>query len=141
MSPLFKKLNYKNQQNIVVINAPKSFKIETDLMQPFTKIITKIITNANNTKSIAFILIFTTQLTQVEAAAIHILPKLNTDAVLWFCYPKQTSKKYTCNFNRDNGWASLAALNYQPVRMVAIDHNWSALRFKQIANMANIARN
>ncbi len=26
------------------------------------------------------------------------------DALLWFAYPKGTSKKYTCDFHRDDGW-------------------------------------
>jgi hypothetical protein len=52
------------------------------------------------------------------------------DAILWFCYPKGTSKKYTCDFNRDTGWASLGQLGWEPVRQVAIDDDWSALRFR-----------
>jgi hypothetical protein len=40
------------------------------------------------------------------------------DAILWMVYPKGTSKKYRCEFNRDSGWAVLAAAGFQPVRMV-----------------------
>jgi hypothetical protein len=28
---------------------------------------------------------------------------LEEDALFWFAYPKKSSKKYQCEFNRDNG--------------------------------------
>ena len=46
-------------------------------------------------------------------------------------YPKGTSKRYTCEFHRDNGWAALEAAGFEGVRMVAIDEDWSALRFRR----------
>jgi hypothetical protein len=33
---------------------------------------------------------------------VHSLWK--EDAIVWFCYPKGSSKLYKCDFNRDNGW-------------------------------------
>ena len=65
---------------------------------------------------------------------------LETDGVVWFCYPKQSSKKYKCEFNRDNGWNSLGVLGYEPVRMVAIDEDWSALRFRKTEHIKKITR-
>ena len=38
-------------------------------------------------------------------------------------------RKYRCGFNRDSGWAAPGAAGLEPVRMVAIDADWSALRF------------
>jgi hypothetical protein len=37
-----------------------------------------------------------------------------------------------CDFNRDTGWASLGAAGFEGVRMVAIDEDWSALRFRRV---------
>jgi hypothetical protein len=51
---------------------------------------------------------------------------------VWFAYPKGTSKKYTCDFNRDTGWDTLKALGFDTVRAVAIDDNWTALRFRRV---------
>ena len=45
--------------------------------------------------------------------------------------PKGTSKNYKCEFNRDTGWKILGELGFEPVRMVAIDADWSALRFRR----------
>lgn len=52
--------------------------------------------------------------------------------LLWFAYPKSTSKRYTCEFNRDQGWEALRASGFDSVRQVAIDEDWSALRFRRI---------
>ncbi|TAE26028.1 MAG: hypothetical protein EAZ91_18465 [Cytophagales bacterium] len=56
-------------------------------------------------------------------------------------YPKQSSKKYRCEFNRDTGWASVGAAGFEPVRQVAINDDWSALRFRRAAYLKKITRN
>lgn len=43
-----------------------------------------------------------------------------------------TSRRYTCEFNRDTGWAALHKAGFDTVRQVAIDEDWSALRFRRI---------
>jgi hypothetical protein len=50
---------------------------------------------------------------------------------LWFAYPKKTSKKYDVNIHRDKGWEALEQLGFKGVRQVAIDQDWSALRFRR----------
>ncbi len=55
-------------------------------------------------------------------------------------YPKGTSKKYTCEFNRDNGWQRLGEHGFEPVRMVAIDEDWSALRFRRAEHIKTMTR-
>jgi len=59
---------------------------------------------------------------------------------LWFAYPKGSSKRYKCEFNRDNGWAVLGSLGFEGVRMVAIDEDWSALRFRRVEYVKNMTR-
>jgi len=54
------------------------------------------------------------------------------DPLLWFAYPKGSSKKYRCAFNRDTGWDVLKSLGFDTVRAVAIDEDWSALRFRRV---------
>ncbi len=53
------------------------------------------------------------------------------DALLWFAYPKGASIKYTCDFNRDDGWDALRESGFDSVRQIAIDGDWSALRFRR----------
>lgn len=136
MTPLFKKLNFKNQPEILVLNAPASFETELTSILDFTNI-KKVITK---TKTIDFAIIFVLTKEQIDNSIKLIFPKLNGDAVLWFCYPKGTSKKYKCEFNRDTGWESLGQYNLEGVRQVAIDEDWSALRFRKTEFIKSLTR-
>jgi len=128
MTDLFKKLNYKNQPQILAINAPKSFDNELNTMAELASIVR----NNNEISEIEFALVFVTKQHEIDEIITRVFPKLKGDAVLWFCYPKGTSKKYKCDFNRDTGWSGLKKYNLESVRQVAIDDDWSALRFRKI---------
>ena len=62
------------------------------------------------------------------------------DAIVWFAYPKGTSKRYTCAFNRDTGWKALGDAGFEPVRQVAIDEDWTALRFRRAEFIRSMTR-
>lgn len=137
MTPLFKKLNFKSQNQILVLEAPGSFESELKEMKSYTDIVF----DENKVSKIEFVIIFVTTIAGIEKNLEKVLPKLEADAIVWFCYPKGTSKKYKCEFNRDNGWAILGKHNFEGVRMVAIDEDWSALRFRQVEYIKSFTRN
>src|SRR5499426_4639316 len=126
MSIIFNKLNLKSQTEILVLNAPESF--EPELAALNNVIIRR---NVGDVKEIAFSLAFVTRQKEVDAIAKTVARKATGDAIVWFAYPKGTSKKYQCEFNRDTGWAALGEAGFEGVRMVAIDEDWSALRFRR----------
>jgi len=66
--------------------------------------------------------------------------KLSSDAIVWFSYPKGTSKKYTFDFNRDRGWECMGKYNFEPVRQIAIDEDWSSLRFRNVKHIKKLTR-
>jgi hypothetical protein len=134
MSPLFKKLNLSTQSVIHVLNAPESFEPELALL---TEITIKRTLSGTSDFAIAFV---TTQ-AQLESASTKLLKICKGDAVLWVVYPKGTSKKYKCEFNRDSGWPTLASAGFEPVRMVAVDEDWSALRFRRVEYIKTMKRN
>lgn len=136
MTPLFKKLNYKDQPHILAINPPESFFNELSIMAESASIRT----SEDEISEIEFVLLFVTTKHEIDELVSGIYPKLKGDAVLWFCYPKGTSKKYKCDFNRNNGWAGLKKYNLEPVRQVAIDDDWSALRFRKIEFIKTMTR-
>ena len=136
MTPLFKKLNFKVHPAILSINHPDSFLPELKAMGELTNVVESI----GKLKSISFAIVFATKQAEVNKAAEQIAKKAEEDAVLWFCYPKGTSKKYKCDFNRDTGWKKLGELGYEPVRAVAIDEDWSALRFRKTAHIKKMTR-
>lgn len=125
MTPLFKKLNYKEGQTIVCLNAPDSFQPALEEMRSETAIIQ----NEKEITVVNFAMVFATKQAEVDHFAVLLAPKCEGDALLWFCYPKGSSKKYKCEFNRDNGWQVLGQLGWEGVRMVAIDEDWSAPSF------------
>jgi hypothetical protein len=135
MKSIFEKLNLKAQTQILVINAPPSF--EPELTQLSAQ---KILREAKKVKSIEFALAFATTQTEVDNLSEILITNAVADAVLWIAYPKQTSKKYKCTFNRDTGWKALGDAGFEPVRQVAIDEDWSALRFRRVEYIKSFTR-
>jgi hypothetical protein len=136
MNPVFKKLNYKNQKTIHVINAPDNFQKEIEEMQELAVIKASLA----GAKGVEFFLAFVTKQKEVDDLTKKISPLMIEDGVLWFAYPKGSSKKHKCEFNRDNGWNELGKLGWEPVRMVAIDEDWSALRFRKAEHIKTMTR-
>lgn len=136
MNPIFAKLNYKTQPEIAVINAPDEFLPTVADMQSLAAIVT----NPEQIQEGAFAIAFVRTQNEVDATSTVLAEKLKGDTLLWLAYPKGTSKKYTCDFNRDTGWAVLGKLGFEPVRMVAIDDDWSALRFRRVEYIKKMTR-
>ena len=66
---------------------------------------------------------------EVEAMIPRILGELPPDGLLWVAYRKGQAGK-EAGLTRDTGWAPLEAKGLRPVRAVALDEEWSALRFR-----------
>jgi hypothetical protein len=126
MKDLLDKLNYKGQERIAVINAEESFIIslsgdlknvmidkEIDPRYPYD-----------------FIILFVKSVSEVQSLTPNALHNLLADGVLWFCYPKKTSKKYSSDIDRDHGWKALNDSGLFGIRVASIDEDWSALRFR-----------
>ena len=99
MTTLLTKLNLRENQNIVVVNAPKSFA-------PALKAIPRdrLHQRISAIKDATFVLVFVERKSELDNVAPVLVAKTTGDAVLWFAYPKRTSKMSTCDFNRDTGW-------------------------------------
>lgn len=100
----------------------------------------QLFTKKKDISGIDFAIVFVTKQNEIDENIKKIFPKLNGDAILWFCYPKGTSKNYKCDFNRDTGWSELGKFNLEGVKQVAIDENWSALRFRKIEFIKTLTR-
>ena len=134
MTPLFNKLNLAAIQVVHVLNAPSTF--ETELAA-----LTGVEVKRTAAGKVAFALAFVKTLAEVEQTSLQLTKCAQEDAVLWMVYPKGTSKRYKCEFNRDSGWAFLGQAGYEPVRQVAIDEDWSALRFRKVEHIKTMKRN
>lgn len=125
-SSVFKKLNLTDQKGICVLDAPDSFRKELTSLKGV-----KVSESLSAAGELVFALAFVTQKAEVDKVAKSLAKKAKGDAIVWFAYPKGTSKKYKCDFNRDTGWDVLKQSGFDTVRQVAIDEDWSALRFRR----------
>ncbi len=128
MTPLFKRLNLKDQTEIVVLNAPDSFESEIEALTGI-----EVLDNYYDADEIKFALVFVTTQDEIDQFAGEIAKLATRDAVIWFAYPKFTSKIYKCEFDRDTGWEPLGKLGFEGVRQVSIHADWEALRFRRSA--------
>jgi hypothetical protein len=128
MKKLVEKLNYKGEERIAILNAEESFYIlisgelgdvridrEIDPRFPYN-----------------FVILFVKTVSDVEHFTPVVLHNLMADGILWYCYPKKASLNYSSDINRDNGWQLLNDSGLHGIRIVAIDENWTAMRFRNI---------
>ncbi|MBX9901731.1 MAG: hypothetical protein K2Y28_13190 [Burkholderiaceae bacterium] len=128
MADIFKKLNLKDQTEIVVLHAPESFEAELGSLQNIV-----VHRKLKPQHALQFGLAFVTQEKVLDEVSAAMTKQAKGDALIWIAYPKKSSKKYHCEFNRDSEWRVLSEAGYETVRMVAIDEDWSALRFRKSA--------
>jgi hypothetical protein len=126
MPTVFDKLNLKDQQHLVVLNPPASFEPALATLKGRT--IHRAVAAATQ---IDFFLAFVTRKAEVDKLVPQLAKRAPGDRVLWFAYPKGTSKKYTCDFNRDTGWNALRDAGFDSVRSIAIDEDWTGIRFRR----------
>jgi hypothetical protein len=136
ISEIFRKLNYKEGYKIVILNSPKSFDEEIDKLKSNAVVNKSISKNVN----IDFIMLFVKMKAEIDSLVPKVMDRLSEDALLWIAYPKKSSKEYDSDISRDSGWAVLGEYNYEPVRMISVDENWSALRFRNVEFIKNMSR-
>ncbi len=135
MASVFGKLNLKDQKRVLILNAPASFEPELKALSGVT-----VERDLKTADGIDFSLAFVTKQSEVDTCGKAIAKKAQGDAVVWFAYPKGSSKKYKSEINRDSGWKVLGDGGFEPVRMVAIDEDWSAVRFRRVEFIKNLTR-
>ncbi len=91
-------------------------------------------------KSVHFSLAFVTKQDELNNIARSIAQKTEGDAVVWFAYPKASSRRYKCEIDRDSGWTVLGVLGFESVRQVAIDEDWTAARFRRVEFIKRLVR-
>jgi len=125
--PIFKKLNLGEHTEITIFNAPKSFEPELTNLKGVS-----VSRDPKKPESVEFGLAFATTQEELDRLSTILAAASEGDSVLWFAYPKGTSKRYRCDFNRDTGWGVIRDAGFESVRQVAIDEDWSALRFRRV---------
>lgn len=136
MDKLLKKLNYKDEKEVLVLNSPDSFRGIIDLMKENTNLCEDI----QKKVEVEFAIVFVMKQDEINTIVPILAEKIKGDKTIWFCYPKKTSKRYVSEINRDNGWSIMGKCSFEPVRQVSIDDDWSAIRFRNVEYIKNITR-
>lgn len=121
MQDIIKKFRFKDSG--VIINAPK--EIETEFIKIGFKTVFNKQENSKNT------LVFINNSKEYQTFLKNDLKNVEPDSVLWFAYPKGTSKIKT-DINRDSIRETGEEYGITTVTAISINDTWSALRFRPI---------
>lgn len=77
------------------------------------------------------VLLFAKTLAEVDAKGGPVVDAARSDRLAWIAYPK--ADQLDTNISRDVLARHLAPRGVHPVRMVAVDDVWSAMRFRATA--------
>ena len=135
MTPLFRKLNLGIHQSMLVLNVPGSFDPELAQLAGI-----EIIRSASKKSAVQFAIGFAITQEELNRLSARFAQIISGDAIVWVAYPKGTSKKYRCEFNRDTGWEVLGEAGFESVRQVAIDEDWSVLSFRRTEHIKSLTR-
>lgn len=126
MDDLNKKLYYKGQSRFLIMNA------ESEFIKTFGENLrdVRIDVNIDQRFPYDFMIIFVRFVCEVELIAPRVLHNLSADGTLWFAFPKKSSKKISSDLDKDHGWEVLIDRGLDKVRLVSLDKEWSALRFR-----------
>jgi hypothetical protein len=120
------KLQIKPKTRLLFINPPE------DYLQSMGALPVEVtILPADSGESADFIQVFVKNGGELVEAFTALKGRIAKNGALWVCYYKGTSK-YKTDINRDSIWPVATTYGLQPVRQIAIDEDWSALRFKVI---------
>jgi hypothetical protein len=134
MHPIFKKLNLREEKQLLILNAPSSFEPVIGALDEAIDV------HRTIEGTYSFILAFVENASAIQATCVALKERMEDDVKLWLAYPKKSSKKYTTDINRDFGWQPLGDMGFEGVRQVAIDQDWSALRFRNVDFIKNMKR-
>lgn len=138
MNPIFKKMNFKDQNRILVLFAPESFHPEMADMEAYCEVQSELKAD----QQYEYVLTFATSVKQLTETMASLKDQfVADDPQLWVAYPKKSSKKYQSDLNRDIDWGPVGGQGFEAVKQIAIDADWSALRFRQVRFIKTLKRN
>jgi len=111
------RLQLKHGQRLEATLAPESIASDLDAINP----------TAGSDEEPA-LLVFVADRSTLEEQRAQIVAAAAGDRLTWVSYPK--SGQLGTDLNRDSLAALLSTSGIQPVRQVAMDEVWSALRFR-----------
>ncbi|MFV3127608.1 hypothetical protein [Niveispirillum sp. KHB5.9] len=127
MKTIADKLGFKSGKRAWMVNAPENLSaiIGLPVVRP--------------EGDIDLLLGFAIDQAALETVCDRVLPIYKRGGSLWFAHPKK-SGSIRSDLSRDAGWQRLTAAGLIPVTQIALDDDWSALRFRYRDEVKNITR-
>ena len=107
------KLQIKPGQKVAVVNLPSNVNLDVDLASG---------------EGADAVLVFARNQAELKEHMSPAIEAARVDRVSWIAYPK--AGKLDTDLNRDVLWKLLDGNGIRPVRQIAIDDTWSAMRFR-----------
>lgn len=117
------KLQIKPGYRLLLLNPPTDMMKALAEQLPDNEVLTAITVPGDA------VLFFSSTLAEVDSLFPHAVSSLLPGGVLWIAYPKGSAKQVT-DINRDRLADAILPLGWRPVRQVALDETWSAMRFR-----------
>ena len=125
-------MSFKGEGNTFVASVPK--ELEADLKEVIDQ------AQKDPSSPLYYSLIFVQKQEELNSWIDTICPLTEGDAQVWFAYPKKSSKNYESEITRDSGWAKIGDYRMEPVKQVAVNEDWSALRFRKLDYIKKLSR-
>lgn len=132
MDPILKKMTWKEGMNIQIWNVPPELNALISTWEAAGLIHPAVRPD--------FMLAFVQTEDEVKKYFFEMQNLAPEDQQIWLAYPKGTSKRYKAKINRDSGWKYLGEFDYEGVRQIAINEDWSALRFRKTTHIKVLSR-
>lgn len=124
MSSLAKKLQVKPAMRLLLLSAPPEVAAHLAPLPDAAQLV------APGAEVADVVLCFVLNSAELHQQAGIALTAVTHDGLLWFAYPKGASGVPT-DLNRDAGWEAVTGEGWEPVRQIAVDGTWSAVRFRR----------
>ena len=124
MTPLSKKLHIKEGQKVLIKNVPD------ELAELIAEIPGQARTNDfENIHAAEVGLLFVENQAELKELLQMFLEGLRSSYTLWLAYPKKSGSVKT-DISRDTGWDFAKSHGLEPVSIISLSDNWSALRMR-----------
>jgi hypothetical protein len=120
------KLGYKAQPRVLMMRAPDEMAdLRTALEDGGAAV------DVEPDGIYPLVIVFARSMAEAHELAPIAAEALDGDGLVWLGYPKQSSKRYKADINRDKTWGIFQPVGLRPVAQVSIDEDWSAIRLRR----------
>jgi hypothetical protein len=124
------KFQFKNIRVVGVRNAPADYlPILAEGMEGIEIVADLEAGAGGSTQAILLFVNSLAEARELAPAAVAAIAQVQGEGMLWIAYPKG-GKGTKPDVNRDKLWPVIQEWGWRPVRQVAIDEIWSAMRFR-----------